>query len=310
MADTENNAASSKLGFLPKLMLWSLVLLFGYLYLGAVERHGGSVGTAPADMADGEASVVSSSPPAAVSATAEQPVPTPVSQPAPSAVAATSAPAAPAPAAPTPVRAPVAAPAPASVSAPVSAKAPAAPSVPAAAPGPIVGASSEEPEHEVSKAEAQAFAHAVMRNSEQGAVAPESAPTQSTAPQAMQQPTPRGPAAPSPSTVAPTPQMPMAATPQPPMPMMPPPQMVPQIAPQLERPAAAAPSANERPAATGAQRAMSDYEAMRRQAMEEARQRWEQAYRMRPPAPAPYYGYPGYYRVPAPAPAPAPQQRD
>jgi hypothetical protein len=51
---------------------------------------------------------------------------------------------------------------------------------------------------------------------------------------------------------------------------------------------------------------MSDYEAMRRQAMEEARQRWEQAYRMRPAAPAPYYGYPGYYQ----APAPAPQQRD
>ncbi len=62
------------------------------------------------------------------------------------------------------------------------------------------------------------------------------------------------------------------------------------------------------PAATGAQRAMSDYEAMRRQAMEQARQRWEQAYRMRPAAPAPYYGYPGYYQ--APTPAPAPQQRD
>ncbi len=150
MADTENNAASSKLGFLPKLMLWSLVLLFGYLYLGAVERHGGSVGTAPVDMADGEASVVSKAvrplPCLLRRATSSNPgLAAAPSASAPS-VAATSAPAAPAPAAPAPVRAPVAAPAPASVSAPVSAKAPAAPSVPAAAPGPIVGAPSKEPE--------------------------------------------------------------------------------------------------------------------------------------------------------------------
>lgn len=84
----------------------------------------------------------------------------------------------------------------------------------------------------------------------------------------------------------------MAALPQPPMPVMPH-YMVPQM---------------ERPAAAGAERAWSDYEAMRRQAMEEARQRWEQAYRMRPAPPVPYYGYPGYYR--APTPAPVQQSRD
>ena len=39
MADTETTATSSKIGFLPKLLLWSLVLLFAYLYLGAVQRH-------------------------------------------------------------------------------------------------------------------------------------------------------------------------------------------------------------------------------------------------------------------------------
>ncbi|QQO52681.1 MAG: hypothetical protein N838_04130 [Thiohalocapsa sp. PB-PSB1] len=43
--------------------------------------------------------------------------------------------------------------------------------------------------------------------------------------------------------------------------------------------------------------ARSRYETMRRQAMEDARRRWEQAYRMRPPMPVPpYYGYPGSYQ--------------
>jgi hypothetical protein len=38
MATADEQASDSRLSFLPKLLLWSLVLLFGYLYLGAVER--------------------------------------------------------------------------------------------------------------------------------------------------------------------------------------------------------------------------------------------------------------------------------
>jgi hypothetical protein len=55
MADTQNNAAASRLGFLPKLLLWSLVLLFGYLYLGAAGRYGPSEDDASTTIAAGDA---------------------------------------------------------------------------------------------------------------------------------------------------------------------------------------------------------------------------------------------------------------
>jgi hypothetical protein len=77
----------------------------------------------------------------------------------------------------------------------------------------------------------------------------------------------------------------------------------------MPRPGVAPSSTAEGSAATDAQRAISDYEARRRQAIEEARQRSEQAYRMRPAAPAPYYGYPGYYPPRAAVPAPQQQQQ-
>ncbi|MGB5734384.1 MAG: hypothetical protein WBM40_08075 [Thiohalocapsa sp.] len=93
--------------------------------------------------------------------------------------------------------------------------------------------------------------------------------------------------------------MPSFAVPQQPMQAMPAP---------MQRPGVVPSNTAEGSAATGAQRAMSDYEARRRQAMQEARQRWEQAYRMRPAAPAPYYGYPGYYPPRATVPAPQQQQ--
>jgi hypothetical protein len=56
MADTEHNAATaSGLGFLPKLLLVSLALLFGYLYLSADGRYGPSEGDASKAIAEGDA---------------------------------------------------------------------------------------------------------------------------------------------------------------------------------------------------------------------------------------------------------------
>ncbi|KAA6186248.1 hypothetical protein F2Q65_05455 [Thiohalocapsa marina] len=55
------------------------------------------------------------------------------------------------------------------------------------------------------------------------------------------------------------------------------------------------------------QRIREEYEALRRQSMEEARERWEQMQRMRPPMPmSPYYAPPGYG---SPYPEAAPAQR-
>ncbi len=298
MADTNNTAAASKLGFLPKLLLWSLVLLFGYLYLGAVERHGSSTETAADDAAGGQVSAVASTGSDGVVAGAEQTATSPAAQQAASSSGS-------APTIPPALAAPSVAVAPPPVAAVKSAPAPIAPP-PAPKPasalvqseratppaGPVAGAASEGSEHQVSKAEAEAFAHAVMQKPPQAAAAAAPPAPVSAAPVATSALTP-------PAVQQPAPQMPSFAVPQQPMQAMPAP---------MQRPGVVPSNTAEGSAATGAQRAMSDYEARRRQAMQEARQRWEQAYRMRPAAPAPYYGYPGYYPPRATVPAPQQQQ--
>jgi hypothetical protein len=57
------------------------------------------------------------------------------------------------------------------------------------------------------------------------------------------------------------------------------------------------------------QQMRSDYESMRRQAIEESRKRWEEMRRMRPAMPLPpQLGPPGYYPGPGSAPAHSPGQ--
>ncbi|MGB5833463.1 MAG: hypothetical protein WBG92_15905 [Thiohalocapsa sp.] len=250
MADTEKNATAGGLGFLPKLLLLSVVLLFGYLYLGAEERHRGSDATMTADVAGAgdpvltrpaEPKVSVAAPLNAQSTTAE--------------VVGDGRPVADAP----------------------SLQVPAAESTltQVSEPGPAIEPASAPvafapmPEHQVSEAEAQAFAHAVIRDEPQLEQAPNAASSESVAagiaaPAAQASPAPLPPTSPEAST---------------------------------------SPTVPTSPAARNSAGVWAEYEAMRRQAMDEARRRWEQAYRMRP-APPTHYGYPNYYQRPVAPPAP------
>jgi hypothetical protein len=133
----------------------------------------------------------------------------------------------------------------------------------------------------MSEVEAQAFARAVMRDeqkSQQGSNDGDAA----------------GKTAPQPTDAAASTAAPQVAVPQP--------------APTTAAPQARAaqPSAPARDGSWNAANARAEYEAMRRQAMEQARRRWEDAYRMRPPMPMPpYYGAPGAYQRPAAPPTSA-----
>ncbi|MBK1722667.1 hypothetical protein [Thiocystis violacea] len=46
MASSEKTSSRSGIGFLPKLILWSVVIAFGYLYLSSIDREGGGQTTA------------------------------------------------------------------------------------------------------------------------------------------------------------------------------------------------------------------------------------------------------------------------
>jgi outer membrane biosynthesis protein TonB len=230
MADTENTTEESrKLGFIPKLLLWSLVLLFGYLYLSALRTGDDSEGAKPAAVAE----LPPGGGPAAPAVRAEPPAKQPAAAPAMSTVE---------PASPPP---------------------PAA----AAAPQPVAAVPPQQPGDQVSKTEAEAFAHAVIsEESKPAEPEPAAAPAGPS-----EQPAP----APGETATAPAAQAPQMIWPG--------------------RPGMA-------PSASEIERLRSHYLEARRQAVEEARQRWEQFYRMRPSAPAPFYGYPGYYPAPVPAP--------
>jgi hypothetical protein len=326
MAASGDQASNNRLTFLPKLLLWALVLLFGYLYLGAVERSeqimsppvadtgepaaepvaDAAAGTgaveapakpaepvAKAEPAVDKASAVATSPAAPATAAAPQPARAPAFQP--------SAPPAPQVAAPPAVPPAVteraepqkpAAPAPvAAVSQPSAPEPtePMQPEAPAAAETPVDVAKTADGAEKVTKAEAEAFAQALMSEESSGAGAPAEAG--------------QAPAAPAPGAPAPQPPSVMPA-PARSAPMMPRPAAPPQpaAAAQTAPQPATAPRAPMRPqppampaAPTPPQRGQSvaerraelieQYEAMRKQAMEEAQKRWEQYYGTRPPMP-------------------------
>ena len=346
MADTKNNAAASRLGFLPKLLLWSLVLLFGYLYLGAAERYGPTEDDASTAIAAGDempqksmsqqeiAQATSSpqetanqetanqqtsnqrtsnqrtsnqqtaettptekvsigampthanraladpsvrvAPPAATALdSSPEPASAPVSAPAQPPVVATEA--------MRPAPAPMMRPMPPQVQRsqmqPLQVQPPQQPTG-AAAPAPATPASTTD----VSEAEAQAFARAVMRDEQK--LQPGSTDGDSRG-DAAGKPA-RQPASAAASTAASQAAVPQTAPTT--------------AAPESRgaRPSAPAPFASTRNGSWDAASLRAEYEAMRRQAMEQARRRWEQTYRMRPQMPMPpYYGNPGVYQRPA-----------
>jgi len=232
MADTETTTEEPrKLGLVPKLLLWSLVLLFGYLYLSALRTGDETEGAKPAAVAE----LPPGGGPAASAARAEPPVRQPLAAPAMTTVE----PASPPPAAP-------------------------------AAPQPVAAVPPKQAGDQVSKTEAEAFAHAVISEEPEAAGTEPTVPPQGAAGQSKPAPAETGPAPTAPA--APTPQMVWPG-----------------------RPGVA-------PSASDIERLRSQYLEMQRQAMEQARRRWEQFYRMRPSAPMPFYGYPGYYPTPLQAP--------
>lgn len=166
MADDQEQP-KTRMGFLPKLVLWSLVLLFGFLYLGTLEREPGDL--MPLAMRDGGSSKPEASP-----AAPDQPQAT-SSDSGPVALTAPDAESAVAPAAEeaTPV-AEVATPV-AEVATPVAEIAtptvePEATLAKPAAPEPM-------PESDVSKEEAEAFAQALMTNTAEPTGAAPAPPT-------------------------------------------------------------------------------------------------------------------------------------
>jgi hypothetical protein len=189
------------------------------------------------------------------------------------------------------------------------------PEAPAAGETPADVAKTADGTEKVTKAEAEAFAQALMSEESGAAEAPAEAEPAPAAPAPSAYAPQRAPMMPPPARSAPT--MPRPAAP-------PQPATAAQTAPQP----ATAPRAPMRPQApamptapTPPQRGQSvaerraelieQYEAMRKQAMEEAQKRWEQYYGTRPPMPmggGPRMPmYPGYGpgRMPAPPSAPA-----
>ncbi|MCF8005593.1 MAG: hypothetical protein K9L32_15580, partial [Chromatiaceae bacterium] len=63
--------AKPRMGFLPKMVLWSLVLLFGFLYLGSLERKTGE-SLMPFSMGGGDRETPAAAVPAAASGAASE----------------------------------------------------------------------------------------------------------------------------------------------------------------------------------------------------------------------------------------------
>jgi hypothetical protein len=154
----------------------------------------------------------------------------------------------------------------------------------------------------VSKAEAEAFAQAVM--SKESAEAEEGGRAEAAAGVSAPEPT-AAPAMPSTQQAAPAPAEPAPVS-QPTTPRSVAPPAMSRAEPPMRRAAPQSPA--DAAQAMQARRAelMAQYEAMRKQAMEEAQKRWQQYYNNRPPMPMgpprpPMY--PGYAPGRAPAPA-------
>jgi hypothetical protein len=315
MAASGEQASDSRLSFLPKLLLWGLVLLFGYLYLGAVERSEQLVGQSAPGAADTMAQTGGTESPSAGVTTTPDRQPAAAAQPAAGlavqqptqsepvrAAASPTPPAAQAtaePPAPPRVAEPMPAPTPTSMPAPIAAPAPQSQPV-TAQPSPAT------PEDKVTKAEAAAFAQAVM--SEEATVEDDAAEAAATTP-------PAAASAPTPAQPAAAPAQPAAAQPPARAPVAPPAMAAPRLPQPPAMPRAAPASQPGVQQGAGAapvprEELMKQYEAMRKQAMEDAQKRWQQYYGNRPPMPMgapPVPMYPGYApgRMPAPAPAPA-----
>jgi hypothetical protein len=305
----DQKESKSRMSFFPKLLLWALVIAFGYLYIGSLERDQGE-GDAPATA--GQAS-----PPAAPAQPAvdAEPAPTASAETASSGSAAATGSTAGAAWPAQPQRAAPAAPAePQTAQQPQpQPAAPAAPAEPQAAQQPTDDAAATG-EREVSKTEAEAFAHALM--DKEGA-AQTSKPT---APESQPEP----PDQPKASGAAPAAQT--SATQSPTLPLPPPQQAGAATAPA--QPEVSTPTGDDT-AAAGAEpgpgqvmppppltsrdrvyqraRIAAQYRELRRQAIEDARRRWYESHPMPGRIPVPgFYGTPGY---PAPGyPAADPSQ--
>lgn len=270
---TQDSAASGNgIGFLPKLILWTLVIVFGALYLSSAKRHADESAAASAGAAD---------------AVAAQPaVPVGAGSGAQSAAGGES------------VGESGAAPVQAAESA-------------AFARTLMDGQAPQAPEGE-RPAAADAAGQGVqgVHRLEAGVPAPDSNVARAvgavpavTAPVSLQTPAPTGPrvgAEPMAPVVPTAPVMPPRAMPAAPfaggVPVAPvPPMQAPAVGESVSAVPAAAPVAGEGMERGERDRILAEYEAMRRAAEEQMRQQWQ---RMAVPAP---YGYPGY----APAPYPA-----
>ena len=76
MADSENTKPRSSFGWLPKLILWGVVIAFGYLYLNSIDKQGGDLSTSLLE----KISQLSPIPISALPGVAPKPDPAPVAE--------------------------------------------------------------------------------------------------------------------------------------------------------------------------------------------------------------------------------------